>query len=85
MGCSGGRGASAAAALGRTSDRDTLKAADNSKIVVDKIRVEVRKAQVAKNLSDEQTMQVGVSPPPHPLPHLTLPLTLALLVRLGLG
>jgi predicted metal-dependent hydrolase len=34
------------------------RAADNSKIVVDKIRVEVRKAQVAKNLSDEQTMQL---------------------------
>jgi hypothetical protein len=26
--------------------------------VVDKIRVEVRKAQVARNLSDEQTMQL---------------------------
>ena len=34
------------------------KAADNSKLVVDKIRVEVRKAQVARNLSDEQTMQL---------------------------
>ena len=52
--------------------------------MVDKIRVEVRKAQVARNLSDEQTMQVGLSPPPHPLTR-TLPLTLALLVRLGLG
>ena len=37
--------------------------------MVDKIRVEVRKAQVAKNLSDEQTMQVGARPPSHPLPH----------------
>ena len=34
------------------------QAADNSKLVVDKIRVEVRKAQVARNLSDEQTMQL---------------------------
>ena len=34
------------------------KAADNSKLVVDKIRVEVRKAQAARNLSDEQTMQL---------------------------
>ena len=34
------------------------QAADNSKLVVDKIRVEVRKAQMARNLSDEQTMQL---------------------------
>ena len=34
------------------------KAAENSKVVVDKIRVEVRKVQVARNLSDEQTMQL---------------------------
>jgi len=34
------------------------KAADNSKAVVDKIRVEVRKIQVARSLSDEQTMQL---------------------------
>ena len=42
-----------------TSHRGTPpQAADNSKLVVDKIRVEVRKAQVARNLSDEQTMQL---------------------------
>lgn len=34
------------------------RAADNSKVVVDKIRVEVRKVQAARNLSDEQTMQL---------------------------
>ena len=33
------------------------RAADNSKVVVDKIRVEVRKVQAARNLSDEQTMR----------------------------
>jgi len=34
------------------------KAADNSKVIVDQIRVEVRKIQVARSLSDEQTMQL---------------------------